>query len=109
MIRGLVATNGLTFVPGTWLQTIDVGKGAGPVVTGYESMSGQINLDFKSPESQEKLYLNAYVNAMSRLELNANYSGQLSEKVGTALLLHGNMLNSSIDRNEDGFLDIPKG
>jgi outer membrane receptor for ferrienterochelin and colicins len=96
-------------VPGTWLQTIDVGKGAGPVVIGYESMAGQINLTFKAPETKEQLYLNAYVNAMSRLELNANYSAKLSDKVETIFMLHGNTLNADMDRNDDGFLDIPKG
>lgn len=109
MIRGLVATNGLTFVPGTWLQTIDVGKGAGPVVNGYESLTGQINLTFKGPETKEKLYLNAYVNAMSRTELNANYVADLSDKVSTAFLVHGNLLTADMDRNDDGFMDIPKG
>lgn len=109
MIRGLITTTGLTTVPGTWLQTIDVGKGAGSVANGYESMTGQINLEFKNPESPEKLYLNAYVNAMSRSELNANYVAKLSDKVSTAILAHGNILPASVDRNGDGFMDVPMG
>lgn len=107
MIRGLIATNGLTFVPGTWLQTIDVGKGAGSVVNGYESMSGQINLDFKKPEGKEKLYLNGYVNGMGRVEFNANYAGNISEKVSTAILGHTSFRSIDVDRNGDGFRDVP--
>ena len=109
MIRGLISTNGLTMVPGTWLQTIDVGKGAGSVANGYESMTGQINLDFKKPESKEKLYVNAYVNAMSRTELNTNFTADLSEKVSTAVLAHANITPFAIDRNDDGFMDVPMG
>ena len=109
MIRGLITTNGLSMVPGTWLQTIDVGKGAGSVANGYESMTGQINLDFKNPESKEKLYLNAYVNAMSRAEINGNYTADLSDKVSTAILTHANMTPLAIDNNGDGIMDVPKG
>ena len=106
-IRGLAGRYGLMFVPGTWIQSIDLGKGAGSVVNGYESMTGQINLEFKKPES-EKLYLNAYVNSFGRIELNANHSRSLGDKWSTALLLHGNYLGTEIDRNDDGFMDLPK-
>ncbi len=43
-VRGLAGRYGLTYTPGTWVQSIDVGKGAGTVVNGFESMTGQINV-----------------------------------------------------------------
>jgi outer membrane cobalamin receptor len=95
-------------VPGTWIQSIDVGKGAGSVVNGYESMTGQINLEFKKPEIGEKLYLNAYINSFGRTELNANTRYELNEKWSSALLVHADYLASEIDNNDDGFMDLPK-
>ena len=107
-IRGLIGRYGMGYIPGTWIQSIDVGKGAGSVVNGYESMTGQINVEMKKPESSEKLYLNGYVNSFGRLEYNANWSADLSDRWSAGLLLHTDMLNNDIDNNDDGFMDIPK-
>lgn len=107
-IRGLSSRLGLTYIPGTWIQSIDVGKGAGTVVNGYESMTGQINLELKKPESSEKLYLNGYVNSFGRAELNANTSFKLNDHWSAALLTHANTFNNELDINEDGFMDLPK-
>ena len=108
LVRGLTGRYGLGFVPGTWIQSIDVGKGAGSVVNGYESMSGQINLEFKKPEISEKLYINGYINSFGRQELNINHATPLNEKWSMGLLIHADNLTTEIDRNDDGFLDLPK-
>ncbi|MEM9895519.1 MAG: TonB-dependent receptor [Bacteroidota bacterium] len=108
-IRGLAGRYGLSFIPGPWIQSIDVGKGSGTVVNGFESMTGQINVALKTPEQSERLYLNAYVNSLGRLEANANLSHQLSEKWFSGLLMHASILNSQIDQNDDSFLDLPMG
>jgi len=106
-IRGLSTTFGLNFVPGSWIQSIDVGKGAGSVVNGYESMTGQINVELQKPDSREKLYFNTYVNNFGRTELNLNLARQINKKWSTGLLTHGSALRTRIDNNKDGFLDMP--
>ncbi|TDE12904.1 TonB-dependent receptor [Dyadobacter psychrotolerans] len=106
-LRGLASTFGLNFIPGTWIQSIDVGKGAGSVVNGYESMTGQINIELQKPDTHDKLYLNTYVNSFGRGEVNLNLAHQLSEKWSTGLLTHASTLQNRIDKNKDGFLDLP--
>ena len=106
-IRGLATTFGLNFVPGTWIQSIDVGKGAGSVVNGYESMTGQINVELQKPDSREKLFANAYVNHFGRAELNLNLAHQLNDKWSAGLLTHASTLRNRVDNNGDGFLDLP--
>jgi outer membrane receptor for ferrienterochelin and colicins len=106
-IRGLATTFGLNFIPGSWIQSIDVGKGAGSVVSGYESMTGQINVELQKPDSHDKLYFNTYANSFGRGEVNLNLAHQLNKKWSTGLLTHGSMLKSRIDQNKDGFLDMP--
>ncbi len=108
-VRGLSARQGLTYIPGTWIQSIDVGKGAGTVVNGYESMTGQINIEFKKPEQSEKIYFNTYGNSFERAEINANTSYKINDKWSGALLTHTNYFNNEIDRNKDGYMDLPKG
>lgn len=106
-IRGLGTTFGLNFIPGTWIQSIDVGKGAGSVVNGYESMTGQINVELQKPDSREKVYVNAYVNNFGRAELNLNLAHQLNDKWSAGLLTHASTLRNRVDNNGDGFLDLP--
>ena len=107
-VRGLAGRYGLSFIPGTWVQSIDVGKGGGSVVNGYESMTGQINVELKKPENSEKLYLNTYANSFGRMEVNANHATDINEKWSTAILFHSNYFGSEIDKNKDGFMDLPK-
>ncbi|KAA0989845.1 TonB-dependent receptor [Dyadobacter aurulentus] len=106
-LRGLASTFGLNFIPGTWVQSIDIGKGAGSVVNGYESMTGQINVELQKPDTEEKLYLNTYVNNFGRAELNLNLAHQINKKWSTSLLTHGSTLKNRIDKNGDNFLDLP--
>ncbi|MEL7145080.1 MAG: carboxypeptidase-like regulatory domain-containing protein, partial [Bacteroidota bacterium] len=107
-VRGLIGRYGLGFISGTWIQSIDVGKGTGSVTTGYESMTGHINLEFKKPKAPESLYVNSYVNNFGRSELNVNKTFDLSEAWSTAILFHADNFSGEIDRNEDGFMDLPK-
>ena len=107
-VRGLISRYGLGFISGTWIQSIDVGKGTGSVTTGYESMSGHINLEFKKPKAPESLYVNSYVNNFGRTELNVNKTFDISDAWSGAILFHSDYFGSEIDRNDDGFMDLPK-
>ncbi len=111
-IRGLNTTFGLNYIPGTWISSIDVGKGAGSVVNGYESISGQINVELQKPDIADKLYLNTYLNNFGRAELNLNLAHTFKEtpkkgKWSVGLLSHVSTLQNKLDKNNDGFLDIP--
>lgn len=108
-VRGLSSVYGLTYIPGTWIESIHLNKGTGSVVNGYESIAGQIDVNLRNPSSMDKLYLNLYGNQNGRIELNANFQADVGDKLGTAILLHG--MNNSIkeDHNGDNFLDHPTG
>ncbi len=110
-VRGLNTLYGLNYTPGTWVSSIDVGKGAGSVVNGYESITGQINVELQKPESSDKLFVNGYLNQMGRGELNVQAAHKVGKKWHTGLLLHGSgmgkLLMSQMDRNQDGFLELP--
>ncbi len=107
-IRGLAGIFGLNFIPGTWIQSIDVSKGTSSVVNGYESMSGGINVELLKPDLADMLSLNSYVNSMGRGELNLNLAHKLNKKWSAGLLTHASGQNTEIDYNGDGFRDTPK-
>jgi outer membrane receptor for ferrienterochelin and colicins len=109
-LRGLASTFGLNYIPGTWVQSIDVGKGAGSVINGYESMTGQINVELQKPDLAEKIYLNTYLNSFGRGEINLNlaYKFKKANRWSVGLLTHGSTMQTMLDKNHDNFYDLPK-
>ena len=108
-VRGLAGSQGIQFIPGSWINSIEVTKGVGPVVNGYESIAGQINVELKKPQESEKLFLNGYVNQSGRSEANVNFTLMAGKKWATTFLLHGSARPFEMDQNGDNFLDFPVG
>jgi outer membrane receptor for ferrienterochelin and colicin len=108
-IRGLTSNVGLTFIPGSWIKSINVSKGIGSVANGYESITGQIDVDLRKPndEEEQRLFVNLYGNADQRLEGNLNFRQSLGKHWSSMTLLHASSQQHSIDRNADRFLDMP--
>ena len=106
-IRGAGQVFGLTFTPGTWVESIQITKGAGSVINGYESISGQINAELVKPLTDNRIFLNAYGSLGGRYELNSHLNHKISDKWQTGIYIHGNYRNTKFDRNKDGFLDNP--
>jgi outer membrane receptor protein involved in Fe transport len=108
-LRGLESSFGLQSISGTWIESIQITKGTGNVVNGYESMAGLVNLELKKPREMERFYANVYQNAFGRSELNLNAGTILNEKWSTGWLAHASTVYGNIDHNNDGFRDLPMG
>jgi outer membrane receptor for ferrienterochelin and colicin len=108
-VRGASQAYGLSFTPGTWVESIQITKGAGSVVNGYESISGQINTELIKPMKDIPFFLNAYGASDSRFELNTHFNKKISDDWATSLYIHGNTRVAKNDMNHDGFLDNPLG
>lgn len=106
-IRGASQVFGLTFTPGTWIESIQISKGAGTVVNGFESISGQINTELVKPFSDDTFFLNAYANRNGRLELNTHFNQKISNRWSTGLYVHADYRGEKFDNNGDNFLDMP--
>ena len=106
--RGLAAPFSLSYIPGPWMQSIQVSKGASSVKNGYESITGQINVEFKKPQATPFADANLYYNTKGKLEANFGGNLKLSERWSTALLGHYEILDKAHDDNDDGFVDMPK-
>ncbi len=108
-IRGAAQSYGLSFIPGTWVESIQITKGAGSVVNGFESITGQINAELQKPTTDYSFYQNFYGANNGRWESNTHLNTKVSEKWDTGFYLHGNLRDGVHDRNNDGFLDMPLG
>tara|TARA_R110001583_G_scaffold58103_3_gene173475 strand:+ start:11658 stop:13907 length:2250 start_codon:yes stop_codon:yes gene_type:complete len=105
--KGLASVYGMVYVPGPWMESIQVSKGVGSVVNGFESITGQINIEYQKPQNAPKLYLNAYGNSIGMSEGNMITGVKFSDKLSTSILAHGQDNKKEIDDNKDSFLDDP--
>ena len=108
-IRGLSTNSGLAHIPGTWVQSIDITKGIGSVVNGYESMAGQINIELLKPEKADRFHLNVYAGDWGRYEANVHAAHRLNKNWSTLLLSHASTIAAKNDFNSDGFMDMATG
>lgn len=107
-LRGAAAPFGLSYIAGPWMQSIQVSKGASSVKNGYESVTGQINVEMLKPQTDQSLAANMYVDHMGKLEANVSGNIHLSSPLSTGLLLHAENSFASHDENGDGFADAPR-
>jgi outer membrane receptor for ferrienterochelin and colicin len=107
--RGIAVPYGLLYMPGPWIESIQITKGVGSVVQGYESMTGQINVEVKKPFDKEKLHINGFFGESYRSELNVFTRTDVSPMFSTALMGHYSLYPTEHDRNGDGFMDMPSG
>lgn len=107
LIRGLSSSFGLNFIPGTWVNSIQITKGTGSVANGYESIAGLINLELLKPDQAESFFVNVYGNRFGRGEINVHGSHEFNEKWSTMAFAHAAGVYAYNDENSDGFADVP--
>ncbi|MBU0765317.1 MAG: TonB-dependent receptor [Bacteroidetes bacterium] len=106
-IRGIATAYGLTYIPGRWMESIQVSKGAGSVINGYESVTGQINIEFKKPAKSEKVFANLYGSSEGGAESSTNASVMLNDRLSTMMMVQVQNMFRMNDSNDDGFIDHP--
>lgn len=106
--RGLGSTYGLSYVPGTWMDGILISKGTSSVSNGYESITGQINVEYKKPQLADPFSVNLFGSSDGRVELNADASTKLTKNLSTMLFVHADKDFQHHDKNNDGFSDYPQ-
>ena len=106
--RGAAAPFSLGYVPGTWMHSIQVSKGAATVKNGYESITGQINIEYLKPQLDEELDVNLFLDSHLKFETNVEGNLHLNDKLSTGLLAHYENMSMEHDGNGDGFMDLPK-
>ena len=105
--RGAAIPYALGYVPSPWMKGIQVSKGSASVKNGYESITGQINVDYLQPEDEQQVEVNLFGDTKSRIEANADANVHLSDKWATEILLHHENILKNHDDNGDGFYDMP--
>lgn len=106
--RGAAAPFSLGYIPGTWMHSIQVSKGAATVKNGYESITGQINVEYLKPQLEEELDVNLFLDSHLKIEANIEGNYHFNDALSTGLLAHYENMWMEHDGNGDGFMDMPK-
>ena len=106
--RGAAAPFSLGYIPGTWMHSIQVSKGAATVKNGYESITGQINIEYLKPQLDEELDVNLFLDSHLKFETNVEGNLHFNDALSTGLLAHYENMSMEHDGNGDGFMDMPK-
>ena len=106
--RGAISRYGMDYIPGPWMESIQISKGASSVKNGYEALAGQINVEYKKPYTSDPLTINLFASDNGRLEGNADANIRLNEHLSTGLFVHYSNDKMAHDANKDGFLDRPR-
>lgn len=107
-LYGLATAYGMEYIPGTWLQSIQISKGASTVVNGGRSIVGQINTELQKPDKMPLLFVNLFGDMRGRGEVNVQSGIKVSRGVSTGIFVHASAYQNELDHNHDGFLDQPK-
>jgi len=107
LIQGLSYTYGLSSLPGPWVDQIFVSKGANSVLQGFESISGQINVETKEPDESGTFFANAYLNSFLEQQANLHYAVK-KKSWSTITMAHAVRPARTTDRDGDLFMDLPQ-
>ncbi|MBU3742353.1 MAG: TonB-dependent receptor [Candidatus Kapabacteria bacterium] len=106
-IRGMEQPWGLDHIPGPFMESVSISKGAATVTHGYEAMTGLINVEYRKPATADPLFVNVYGNSLGRGEFNVVTATPVADHLSTTTMLHGRLFTGNVDQNNDGFLDLP--
>ncbi len=107
-MSGLGSAFALEYLPGTWLESIQISKGTGTVQNGYQAVAGQINSELVKPFEDKSLFVNLYGSTFGRGEANIHLNHKITDELSAGLLLHGSFMKNRIDDNNDNFYDTPQ-
>lgn len=107
-VRGLAQSFGMEYIPAAWMDAIQVSKGTSSVRNGYESVTGQINVEYLKPQTTSPLAISAVLFKDLKAEVDVTGGWKVSDICHTALLVHAQNMSQEMDHNQDGFLDMPR-
>jgi hypothetical protein len=105
-LQGLSYTYGVSTIPGPLIENIFVSKGSNSILQGYESISGQINVELKEPDQAKMLYLNGYANSFLETQVNGFFTTG-KNRWSNMTAFHMAQPGMRFDRDSDGFMDLP--
>lgn len=106
IVSGLSTVYGLTGIPQSLIERMEVVKGPASTLYGSEAVGGLINIITKNPGSAPLFSADVFATSWGEANTDLGLRFGLSEKVQSLLGLNYFKYHHAIDHNGDGFTDV---
>ena len=106
IVSGLSTVYGLSGIPQSLIERVEIVKGPASTLYGSEAIGGVINLITKLPENSSKLSIDSFVSDWGEINTDIGYKYSLSKKTTGLLGINYFNFSNPIDKNNDGFTDL---
>ena len=106
IVSGLSTVYGLSGIPQSLIDRIEIIKGPASTLYGSEAIGGVINLITKLPENTSKLSIDSFTTGWGELNTDIGYKYSISKKSVGLLGINYFNYSNPIDNNNDGFSDL---
>ena len=106
IVSGLSTVYGLSGIPNSLLDRIEIVKGPASSLYGSEAVGGLINIITKNPKNAAAFAADVYSTSWGEANVDIGFKANVSKKI--TLLMGTNYFNYSnrIDNNQDNFTDV---
>ena len=106
IVSGLSTVYGLSGIPQSLIERVEIVKGPASTLYGSEAIGGVINLITKLPENSSKLSIDSFMSDWGEINTDIGYKYSLSKKTTGLLGINYFNFSNPIDKNNDGFTDL---
>ncbi|MDG2396897.1 MAG: TonB-dependent receptor [Flavobacteriaceae bacterium] len=106
IVSGLSSVYGLTGIPQSLIEQIEVVKGPTSTIYGSEAIGGLINLITKLPEHSDKFSFDSFTTGWREVNSDFGYRYNIGKSINSLLGINYFNYSNPIDNNKDGFTDL---
>jgi outer membrane receptor for ferrienterochelin and colicins len=106
IVSGLSTVYGLSGIPNSLIQRVEIVKGPASSLYGSESVGGLINIITKSPEDAPLLSADAFGTSWQEYNLDLGLKLNLGKKASILTGVNAYWYDNPIDNNADNFTDV---
>ncbi|WP_053970671.1 TonB-dependent receptor [Mangrovimonas sp. ST2L15] len=106
IVSGLSTVYGLSGIPNSLIEQIEIVKGPASSLYGSEAVGGLINIITKLPENTSKLTLDSFVTGWGEANIDLGYKATLGKKTNVLTGINYFHYSNPIDNNNDYFTDV---
>ena len=106
IVSGLSTVYGLSGIPQSLIERVEIVKGPASTLYGSEAIGGVINLITKIPENASKISFDSFGSGWGEVNIDLGYQYTLSEKTNGLLGINYFNYSNPIDKNKGGCTDL---
>ena len=106
IVSGLSTVYGLSGIPNSLIEQIEVVKGPASSLYGSEAVGGLINVITKLPENSPRFFADAFVTGWGETNLDLGFKAQVGKKATVLVGTNYFKFDELVDNNNDNFTDL---